>query len=146
MQSNHIHFLRDKMREINTWKIYLNVFNFRTHVCIRQLWNIKREENDNYRVKLFKHTRGDKKIRGKVPPLLYPLFKHDKILTYYRAIHMQLINFDNAGVSRPRALQASSWSRHIASPGALCVKFFVCFFCFKVNPNLTSYNKLIFLC
>ena len=63
MQSHHIHFLRDKMAEINTWKIYLNVFNFRAHVCIRQLWNIKREENDNYRVhvKLFKHTRGDKK-------------------------------------------------------------------------------------
>ena len=118
----------------------MNVFNFsteadmvpyfRVYVCIRQLWNIKREENDNYRVKLFKHTRGDIKIRGKVPPLLYPLFKHDKILTYYRAIHMQLINLDNASVSRPRA---SSWSRHIASPGALCVKF--CFL-FQSQPEL----------
>ena len=46
---------------------------------------------------------------------------------------MQLINFDNAGVSRPRALQASSWSRHIASPGALCVKF--CFL-FQSQPEL----------
>ena len=49
----------DKMTEINTLKIYLNVFSFTAHVCIRQLWNIKREENDNYRVNLFKHTRGD---------------------------------------------------------------------------------------
>ena len=53
------------MTEINTRKIYLNVFDFRAHVCIRQLWNIKREENDSYRVKLFKHTRGDKKYAEK---------------------------------------------------------------------------------
>ena len=48
------------MTEINTWKMYMNVFNFRAYVFIRQLWNIKQEENDNYRVKLFKHTKGDK--------------------------------------------------------------------------------------
>ena len=69
MQSHHIHFLRDKMTEINTWKIYLNVFNFRAHVYIRQLWNIKREENDNYRVKLFKHTSGDQKNTRKSPAI-----------------------------------------------------------------------------
>ena len=45
---------------------------------------------------------------------------------------MQLINFDNAGVSRPRALQALSRSRHIC-------------FLFQSQPYLTSYNKLIFL-
>ena len=36
---------------------------------------------------------------------------------------MQLINFDNAGVSRPRALQASSRSRHIASPAHFALNF-----------------------
>ena len=56
MQNHHIHFWRDKMTKMCTWQIYLNVFNFRAHVCIRQLWNVKREENDNYRVKLFKHN------------------------------------------------------------------------------------------
>ena len=57
-------------------------------------------------------TRGDKdkkKIRGKVPPFLYSLFKRD-ILTYNRAMHVRLIDIDSACVNRLRALQPSSRS------------------------------------
>ena len=60
------------------------------------------------------NTRGDQNIRRKVPPFLYSLFKRDKILTFNRAVHMQLIDIDDAGVNRPRALQPSSRSRDIA--------------------------------
>ena len=42
--------------------------------------------------------RGDQKICEKVPPFLYSLFKH-KILTYNRAMHMQLIDIDDPGVN-----------------------------------------------
>ena len=39
------------------------------------------------------YTRGDQ--GEKVPPFLYPLFKRNK-KKYYRAMHIQLISFDNA--------------------------------------------------
>ena len=76
---------------------------------LEQVWNVSC-------VYTFKqHTRGDKnKIRGKVPPFLYSLFKRDAILTYKRAMHIQLIDIDDASVNRPRALQQSSRSRDIA--------------------------------
>ena len=71
----------------------------------------------------------------KVPPFLYSLFKRDNILTYNRAMHMQLIDTDDAAVNRPHALQqSSSRSRDIACDPAQFALSFV--FLFQSQPKL----------
>ena len=85
------------------------------NVCISVVWvAIFRHVTVNILILFLGLIRGVIKIRRKVPPFLYSWFKCDKILKYNRVMHMQLIDIDDAGVDRPRALQSSSRSRDIA--------------------------------
>ena len=54
---------------------------------------------------------------------------------------MQLISFDNAVVSRPRAFTAVFKIKAHSVTGHFVLNFV---FCFKVNPNLKLCNKFIF--